>query len=159
MENSNVKITIHNFAIKNVKIYSDMSEETISYSADLVYEGRKVGNVYNSGKGGSDNIIIESKKLLPYRNQISNMYNSKENGHGTLFGTVAEYINHLGKNDKGLGMDDRLNVVDLKTYDVSVFDNSKHTPRYLSSNPSGKHVVESYRNKGYYFINTQITKY
>ena len=38
--------------MKNVKVYDSMSEETICFEGNLYADGRKVGRVENSGKGG-----------------------------------------------------------------------------------------------------------
>ena len=38
--------------LKNIKVYSDMSEETTAFSADIFINGRKAGYAKNDGRGG-----------------------------------------------------------------------------------------------------------
>lgn len=41
-----------NIELKNVKIHTEMSEETTCFSADIWIDGKKAGQVRNSGTGG-----------------------------------------------------------------------------------------------------------
>lgn len=41
-----------NVELKNVKIHPDMSEETNCFSATIYFDGKKIGEVRNNGRGG-----------------------------------------------------------------------------------------------------------
>ena len=47
--------------LKNVKIYTGMSEETIAFNASLYADGKKVGDVSNEGHGGNNNVDVRDK--------------------------------------------------------------------------------------------------
>jgi hypothetical protein len=59
--------------LKKVKIYDELSEETICFTAELYVDGKKVAVVKNSGQGGSTDVyyingipIEEVRKLEEY---------------------------------------------------------------------------------------------
>ena len=45
-----------NLSLKNLKFHADMSEETPCFSADLYENGKLLGHVKNSGRGGCNSI-------------------------------------------------------------------------------------------------------
>jgi hypothetical protein len=45
-------------ALKNVKIYAGMSEETIAFNASVYVDGTKVGDASNRGHGGANDIDV-----------------------------------------------------------------------------------------------------
>lgn len=45
--------------LKNLKIHDDISEETVCFSATIVIDGKVVGEVRNSGKGGCNDYRFE----------------------------------------------------------------------------------------------------
>lgn len=50
-----------NIGLKNVKIHPDMSQETNCFSAAILVDGKTVGNVHNSGTGGSNIYYFDDK--------------------------------------------------------------------------------------------------
>ena len=44
--------------LKKIKIYDDMSEETICFTAELYADGKKVATVKNDGRGGSTDVYF-----------------------------------------------------------------------------------------------------
>lgn len=44
--------------LKKVKIYDELSEETICFTAELYADGKKVATVKNDGRGGSTDVYF-----------------------------------------------------------------------------------------------------
>ena len=47
--------------IKNLKVASYLSEETLAFDASLYVDGKRVGTVRNSGRGGNNDVDIRDK--------------------------------------------------------------------------------------------------
>lgn len=47
--------------LRNIEVYPRLSEETTAFSADIYFEGRKVGTAENSGKGGCNDTHWEDR--------------------------------------------------------------------------------------------------
>ncbi len=54
-----------NLELKNIKVYEQLSEETIAFSADIFVDKKKVGYATNNGRGGSTNYHAELGKKIP----------------------------------------------------------------------------------------------
>jgi hypothetical protein len=66
------KVKIQKVELKSIKVHMDVSEETICYSANIYINGKKVGSIDNSGRGGESmihtdhfNELQEWSKLQP----------------------------------------------------------------------------------------------
>ena len=46
--------------LKNVKIYTGMSQETVAFNASVYIDGKKVGDARNSGNGGANHIDVRN---------------------------------------------------------------------------------------------------
>ena len=44
--------------LKKIKIYDELSEETICFTAELYADGKKVATVKNDGRGGSTDVYF-----------------------------------------------------------------------------------------------------
>ncbi len=44
--------------LKKIKIYDELSEETICFTAELYADGKKVATVENDGRGGSTDVYF-----------------------------------------------------------------------------------------------------
>lgn len=44
--------------LKRIKIYDELSEETICFTAELYADGKKVATVKNDGRGGSTDVYF-----------------------------------------------------------------------------------------------------
>jgi hypothetical protein len=54
--------------LKNIKIYSAMSEETTAFTADIYVNGEKVGYARNDGRGGCTDYTVYDVKHIPVIN-------------------------------------------------------------------------------------------
>lgn len=51
-----------NITLGRLKVYDRMSEETVAYNADILLDGRKVGEASNTGKGEADRIYWSDRE-------------------------------------------------------------------------------------------------
>jgi exopolysaccharide biosynthesis protein len=56
--------------LKNIKVYTSMSEETHCYEATLYTNGKKLGRVSNSGRGGADSFDGHYSHILDLDDQL-----------------------------------------------------------------------------------------
>lgn len=51
--------------LKSIKVHDRLSEETLCFSANLYYQGKKVGEVSNQGCGGCHDVHLVDRALYP----------------------------------------------------------------------------------------------
>ena len=86
--------------LKKIKIYDDLSEETICFTAELYAEGKKVATVKNDGRGGCTGVYFTEYCCSETAQRI--MLYAKENpivykyDWGTYKGgTVGDHVDWL----------------------------------------------------------------
>jgi len=53
-----------NIALKNVKVYAGLSQETVAFAASLYAGGKKVGETRNAGHGGNNDVDVRDRDLI-----------------------------------------------------------------------------------------------
>ena len=86
--------------LKKVKVYDELSEETICYTAEIHVDGKKVATVRNSGQGGSTDVYYAegshsdgAQRLEEYAKENPVVYNF--NGHVCEFRGVDTIADKL----------------------------------------------------------------
>lgn len=86
--------------LKKIKIYDELSEETICFTAELYADGKKVATVRNDGCGGCTNVYFmegwkseSTQEIIKYADENPIVY---KYDWGTYVGNkVEDHVDHL----------------------------------------------------------------
>lgn len=75
-------------SLKGIKIHHGLSEETWAYTASVYVDGKRVGEVSNSGHGGPDNLHVADKAKREVVEAAQQQHSPGQYGEDVLFGDM-----------------------------------------------------------------------
>lgn len=85
---------IGNLELKSIKVLESMSEETICYSANIYWKGKKIGSVSNRGCGGCDDQYRDQKEIEAWL-ELEQYVNEQPKEKSKILGEEFEYTVNL----------------------------------------------------------------
>lgn len=167
-----------NFALKNIKFYESMSEETNCFQADLFIDGKKRGEVKNDGRGGCTDVrplYDQNKdKFIENRNAIASaeaycktLPKEKFGEHefqpdleSVVDGLFEEYLKEKADKKFLKDMDKGICYGDKNSYTILFWKG--HTLKQLLATPNGITVIrkalQNLKDKNETVLNTNLPK-
>ena len=132
------------YELKKVKIYDELSEETMCFKAEIWEDGKLVADVSNTGKGGCNDIYVHSK-------ENRGLYMKYMNLEFEIMERADEFHRIQRLQSKGLVLkkDDKLFTMKFPM-GITKFKKSSNYENWRISN------VNSLKSQGYQIMNTNL---